>query len=119
MRGWIVCPVASASAAGWRACWCQQADALLVDEPLSALDPRLARQTLAVVQDWKRLAARPRWFAACTKSSWRWSHFPRIVGLCVMGESSLICRARNEVTDNDARRAVPEHANADPTSRIQ
>ncbi len=50
-------------------------DVMLVDEPLSALDPRLAAQTLQRIQDEARAARRHAHRAACTRSNWRTRSF--------------------------------------------
>ncbi len=73
-----------------------QADALLVDEPLSALDPTLALQTLAVVQ---LEAASRNATLVCSlhQVELALSHFPRIVGL---SDGRIVFDApRNEVTE--------------------
>ena len=73
-----------------------QADALLVDEPLSALDPTLALQTLAVVQ---LEAASRNATLVCSlhQVDLALSHFPRIVGL---SDGRIVFDApRNEVTE--------------------
>jgi phosphonate transport system ATP-binding protein len=49
----------------------QQAELVLADEPVSALDPALALQTVqALLSRCRRRAAR-RWSPACTPSTWR------------------------------------------------
>ncbi|RJF97358.1 phosphonate ABC transporter ATP-binding protein [Noviherbaspirillum saxi] len=57
-----------------------QAEALLVDEPLSALDPTLARQTLSVLQQ-EASARNASLVCSLHQVELARAHFPRIVGL--------------------------------------
>lgn len=83
------------------------AQALLVDEPLSALDPALAAQTLAVLQ--QEAAARGA-LLVCSlhQVELALAHFPRIVGLC---DGRIVFNApRKEVSDamiEELYRAAP------------
>lgn len=73
-----------------------QADAFLVDEPLSALDPTLALQTLAVVQ---QEAASRNATLVCSlhQVELALGHFPRIIGL---SDGRIVFDApRSEVTE--------------------
>ena len=73
-----------------------QAEAFLVDEPLSALDPTLARQTLDVLQ---REAVRRQATLVCSlhQVELARAHFPRIVGL--RGGQIMFDAKREHVTE--------------------
>ena len=58
-----------------------QAALLLVDEPLSALDPTRAAPGRGALTAGRRARPAPRWSPRCTTCRWRCGHFPRIVGL--------------------------------------
>jgi phosphonate transport system ATP-binding protein len=62
----------------------------LVDEPLSALDPTRARQAIGHAGAGAASAA-SRWWPRCTRWTWRWRTFPRIVG-CATARWPSTCR---------------------------
>ena len=88
------------------------ADAFLVDEPLSALDPALAVQTLAVLQE---EAATRKATLVCSlhQVDLARAHFPRIVG--VRAGRIVFDAARDAVT-NDMIDALYRHADGSTTA---
>ena len=83
-----------------------QAELLLVDEPLSALDPTLAMHTLTVLQQ-EAAARRATLVCSLHQIELARAHFPRIVGLrdgCVMFDAP-----RHQVSD-DMIAALYKHA---------
>lgn len=72
------------------------AEVLLVDEPLSALDPTLALQTLSVLQK-EAAARRATLICSLHQVELARAHFPRIVGL--RAGRIIFDAAREEVTD--------------------
>lgn len=73
-----------------------QAEVFLVDEPLSALDPTLARQTLAVLQQ-EAKARGATLICSLHQVELARAHFPRIVGL--RDGQIVFDEARENVTD--------------------
>ena len=72
------------------------AEVLLVDEPLSALDPTLSQLTLATLQQ-EAPRATPRWCAACTRWTWRAPISPAS-SACATAASCSTCRASRSPT---------------------
>jgi phosphonate transport system ATP-binding protein len=73
-----------------------KADAFLVDEPLSALDPTLALQTLAVVQQ-EAVNRNATLVCSLHQVELALDHFPRIIGL---SDGRIVFDAqRDEVTE--------------------
>ncbi|MGS0742299.1 phosphonate ABC transporter ATP-binding protein [Glaciimonas sp. GG7] len=73
-----------------------EADLFLVDEPLSALDPALALQTLSVLQQ-EATARRATLMCSLHHVALARTHFPRIIGL--RGGRIVFDAAREDVTD--------------------
>jgi phosphonate transport system ATP-binding protein len=77
IRASTACPAVSASAAVWRCC---SRPALLVDEPLSALDPVLSELTLTTLREGAK-ARNATLICSLHQVELALSHFPRIVAL--------------------------------------
>jgi phosphonate transport system ATP-binding protein len=73
-----------------------QAEVFLVDEPLSALDPTLAQQTLAVLQQ-EAAARHATLVCSLHQVDLARAHFPRIIGL--RDGQAVFDAAREDVTD--------------------
>ncbi|MDB5763139.1 MAG: transporter related [Herminiimonas sp.] len=102
-----------------------QAQAFLVDEPLSALDPALALQTLAVLQQ-EAAARRATLVCSLHQVELARTHFPRIIGL---RDGRIAFDARREQVSGamiaalyrNANDAVPDPMTAEPdaiTSKV-
>jgi phosphonate transport system ATP-binding protein len=92
-----------------------QAQAFLVDEPLSALDPALASQTLSVLQQ-EALARNATLVCSLHQVELARAHFPRIVGLC---NGSVVFDAPREAVSDAMitslyRNAEPERLQPEP-----
>ena len=86
-----------------------QAETFLVDEPLSALDPTLAVQTLSVLQK-EALARNATLICSLHQVELSRMHFPRIVGL---REGRIVFDARRENVSDAMIAALYRNANAD------
>ena len=86
-----------------------QAETFLVDEPLSALDPTLAVQTLSVLQK-EALVRNATLICSLHQVELSRTHFPRIVGL---REGRIVFDARRENVSDAMIAALYRNANAD------
>ncbi|MDQ9171425.1 ATP-binding cassette domain-containing protein [Oxalobacteraceae bacterium R-40] len=85
------------------------AQAMLVDEPLSALDPTLARQTLAILQQ-EAAARKATLICSLHQVELARAHFPRIVGL---RDGRIVFDERREKVTDEMIAALYRNARED------